>query len=379
MKIKSVVNVQTLSEEFVTCIAVKGDRHQNIMSSGALKKRVEEPWTIEKVAKIIDFHGYCERRRTSEIVLLKCAKQNQVITWDAMKGDKESNGFIENAVMLIRGIIRTIKCHIESSTQEPRSDESPVLPWLVEHAGCILSRCQQGRDGKTPCICHVIENPEAFPALPLLPFPLSVLPPRRPSPPLHHHPTPHHTTPTQPTPLHATPHLTPTPRHPSPSLPPSLLPPPPSLRQPSSQSSSLTLHVHVAIFYISVCVSPSLSSLSVNLHVHFTLHCTCHSTNSCHRYTNAFALAQAAPQKQSCICHGSGVSLSDVTGGNAQKSSKDRGSSSFSSSRFANKHGHHIRSSCIPAAVETGNDRCDTTQHSRKCQQHHSEKLGRQQ
>ena len=67
-----------------------------------------------------------------------------------MKGDKESNGLIENAVMLIRGLVRTIKCHIESRTQEPISDDSPVTLWLVEHAGCILSRCQKGRDGKTP-------------------------------------------------------------------------------------------------------------------------------------------------------------------------------------------------------------------------------------
>ena len=42
--------------------------------------------------------------------------------------------------MLLRGTTRTIKCHIESSTQEPLSGESLVLPWLVEHAGCILSR-----------------------------------------------------------------------------------------------------------------------------------------------------------------------------------------------------------------------------------------------
>ena len=74
----------------------------------------------------------------------------EVTTEDAVKGEKESNGLIENAVMLIRGIIRTIKCHIESRTQEPLSDDSPVMPWLVEHAGCILSRCQKGRDGKTP-------------------------------------------------------------------------------------------------------------------------------------------------------------------------------------------------------------------------------------
>ena len=53
-------------------------------------------------------------------------------------------------MMQIRGIIRTIKCHVESSTQGPLADESPIMPWLVEHAGCILSRCQKGRDGKTP-------------------------------------------------------------------------------------------------------------------------------------------------------------------------------------------------------------------------------------
>ena len=34
--------------------------------------------------------------------------------------------------------------HINGSTQEPFSDESLILPWLVEHAGCILSRSQKG-------------------------------------------------------------------------------------------------------------------------------------------------------------------------------------------------------------------------------------------
>ena len=74
----------------------------------------------------------------------------EVTTEDAVKGDKESNELIENAIMLLRGIIRTVKCHIESRTQEPLNDDSLVMPWLVEHAGCILSRCQKGRDGKTP-------------------------------------------------------------------------------------------------------------------------------------------------------------------------------------------------------------------------------------
>ena len=74
----------------------------------------------------------------------------EVTLEDAVKGDKPSNGLVENAVMLLRGVIRTIKCHVESCTQEELREDSPILPWLVEHAGRILSRGQKGPDGRTP-------------------------------------------------------------------------------------------------------------------------------------------------------------------------------------------------------------------------------------
>ena len=117
-----------------------------------MKKGVEEPWTIERVAKFTDLLGYREITPKSDIEPARIAFRNraaemckaEVTSEDAVKGDEESNGLIENAVMLLCGIIRTIQCHIESSTQEPLGDESPVLPWLVEHAGCVLSRCQKG-------------------------------------------------------------------------------------------------------------------------------------------------------------------------------------------------------------------------------------------
>ena len=147
-----------MSAEAVFSIAVKADRHQNFMSSVALKKGVEEPWTMERVAKFTDLLGYGEITLKSDTEPAIIAFRNrapemckaEVTTEGAVKGDKKSNGLIENAVMLIRGIIRTIKCHIGSSTQERLSEESLILPWLVEHARCILSRCQKGRDGKTP-------------------------------------------------------------------------------------------------------------------------------------------------------------------------------------------------------------------------------------
>ena len=66
------------------------------------------------------------------------------------KETKLSNGLVENAVMLLRGVIRTITCHVESCTQEELRFDPPILPWLAEHAGSILSRCQKGRGGRPP-------------------------------------------------------------------------------------------------------------------------------------------------------------------------------------------------------------------------------------
>ena len=110
------------------------------------------------MGKFIDLFGHREITLKSDTEPAIVAFRNrvaemckaEVTTEDAVKGDKESNGLIENAAMQIRGVIRTIRCHIESNTQEPLSDDSLILPWSVEHAGCLLSRCQKGRDGKTP-------------------------------------------------------------------------------------------------------------------------------------------------------------------------------------------------------------------------------------
>ena len=66
-----------------------------------------------------------------------------------MKGEKESNGLIENAVMLLRGGASGLSS--VTLGQEPLSDESLILPCLVEHAGFLVSRCQKARDGKTTC------------------------------------------------------------------------------------------------------------------------------------------------------------------------------------------------------------------------------------
>ena len=113
MRMESSPSVQEISQESITCIAVKEDKYQNNMSGVALRKGVEEPWTVERVAKFIDLLGYREITLKSDTEPAIIAFRNrvaeacraEVTTQDAVKGDKESNGLIENAIMLIRGII----------------------------------------------------------------------------------------------------------------------------------------------------------------------------------------------------------------------------------------------------------------------------------
>ena len=47
LKPNSTANSQTIPDESVTCIAVKEDRHLNIMSCVVPKKGIEEPWANE--------------------------------------------------------------------------------------------------------------------------------------------------------------------------------------------------------------------------------------------------------------------------------------------------------------------------------------------
>ena len=130
---------QTTPEESVTRFAVKEDRHQNM-------------------ARFINSLGYKEitLERDTEpaiIVFRNRAAENcnaEVSLEDAVKGDKLSNGLVENAVVLLRGVLRTIKCHVESCTQEELRENSPVLPWWGEHAGSFWTWRQKGGDCRTP-------------------------------------------------------------------------------------------------------------------------------------------------------------------------------------------------------------------------------------
>ena len=64
-------------------------------------------------------------------------------------GDSDSNGRIERAIRDMKGMIRTIRSSVEDKTGKPIKLSDTIVPWIVRHAGYILTRCKVGSDGKT--------------------------------------------------------------------------------------------------------------------------------------------------------------------------------------------------------------------------------------
>ena len=114
-KPNSIASPQTIPDESVTCIAVKERQTPEHCEQRSSEEGIEEPWASEPVARFINSLGYKEITVKSDRNLAIIAFRSrlaedckaEVLTEDAVKRDEPSNGLVENAVMLLRGVIRT--------------------------------------------------------------------------------------------------------------------------------------------------------------------------------------------------------------------------------------------------------------------------------
>ena len=64
-------------------------------------------------------------------------------------GDSNSNGAVERAIREVKGMTRTLRCHLEDKLNKKIKLDDPIVPWMVRHAAYIITRCRVGPDGKT--------------------------------------------------------------------------------------------------------------------------------------------------------------------------------------------------------------------------------------
>ena len=64
-------------------------------------------------------------------------------------GESQSNGGIEGAVKIVKGLLRVHLAALERKIGAKFPSRHPVLTWLVEHVTDLISKYAVGLDGKT--------------------------------------------------------------------------------------------------------------------------------------------------------------------------------------------------------------------------------------
>ena len=110
---------------------------EDIETVGLNKERIITK--ADQEASIIQLQKEVARQRTEAGTAIE----------NSRVGDSNSNGKIERAIREVKGLVRTMRSALEEKIQDKIRLDSTIVPWLVRHAGYVITRCRIGEDGKT--------------------------------------------------------------------------------------------------------------------------------------------------------------------------------------------------------------------------------------
>ena len=146
-------------EEDTVTLLVMRDRDSKALRGWVLERKgVDTEATVDRAVAGIRELGYRGKvliRTDGEPALV--ALRNAVIAAlpegatpiETPVGESSSNGGIEGAVKIFKGLLRVHLAALERKIGAKFPSDHPVLTWLVEHVGDVVSKYMVGVDGKT--------------------------------------------------------------------------------------------------------------------------------------------------------------------------------------------------------------------------------------
>ena len=143
-------------------VLVIRDRGSGATSAMAIPAKGFDEYVMRRIATVIDSYGHDKIMMKSDgerpIVALKEAVKifrsnadgKETLLEESPKGESQSNGAAERTVQVVEGMIRTWKDAIEAKINATISTTSVMMPYIVQHAGAVITRCKLGQDGMTP-------------------------------------------------------------------------------------------------------------------------------------------------------------------------------------------------------------------------------------
>jgi hypothetical protein len=124
-------------------------------------KGSSEAWVIDQIAEDLDTVGLRNDRiivksdqetSANDIAreIAKCRASEYGTALDnSHVGDSNTNGTIERAIQDVEGQVRTLRSALEQRLSAPVRLSSPIVPWLIRHAACLITRCRVRPSGRT--------------------------------------------------------------------------------------------------------------------------------------------------------------------------------------------------------------------------------------
>ena len=147
-------------------LVVKDTKSRAIFAHAVRQKGVDdEGYAVARVTEDIQWLGYTKviLKTDGERAIVRLLKESlksikttladqvdQASFENPPTYDPRSNGSVENAVKLVKGMLRSCKSGLEARINGKIPDDHPVMTWLVEHVAWILTIRPNSEDGKTP-------------------------------------------------------------------------------------------------------------------------------------------------------------------------------------------------------------------------------------
>ena len=144
-----------------TVLVMQESECRSVWSYAVDKKGSSEEWVIHQICE--DLETVCLRQ---DRIIVKDDQEPAIIDGakeiaanrdgrfgtaldNSQVGDSDSNGTIERAIQDVEGQCRTMRSALEEKIGNKITLRSAITPWLIRHAGYLITRCRIRPNGRT--------------------------------------------------------------------------------------------------------------------------------------------------------------------------------------------------------------------------------------
>ena len=144
-----------------TVLVVQESVCRSVWAYAVDRKGATEEWVVSQVAEDLDTVGLRNDRviikSDQEVSIIDVARavaevratQHGTAIENSSVGDSDSNGTIERAIQDVEQQVRVLRAALEIRINRKVRLIEAVVPWMIRHAACLITRCRIRPCGKT--------------------------------------------------------------------------------------------------------------------------------------------------------------------------------------------------------------------------------------